>query len=137
MSNEFIKKLLKGLNKKLSTNFYSKEFDCSCDSCEQTIINMVHVARLEQLRRELDRPIKITSGYRCADHNKAVGGVPSSQHMLGNATDILFLIKNEHDELRFKRIFPCVIAYDTFTHVDSRPGRKIFIDKRKKINTVN
>lgn len=42
---------------------------------------------LEPLRRRYGR-ILITSGYRCPALNKAVGGVPHSQHMRGEAADI-------------------------------------------------
>ena len=43
---------------------------------------------LEQVRKELGhRPILISSGYRSAELNKAVGGQPGSQHLLGQAVD--------------------------------------------------
>ena len=35
----------------------------------------------------LDEPVHITSGYRTAAHNAAVGGSKSSQHLLGRAAD--------------------------------------------------
>ena len=37
---------------------------------------------------EKDEPIIITSGYRSADVNKAVGGSPTSNHLTGCAVDI-------------------------------------------------
>lgn len=43
---------------------------------------------LEPLRMAWGRPITITSGYRCKDLNRAVGGAASSQHMTGHAADI-------------------------------------------------
>lgn len=43
---------------------------------------------LEPLRRYVDRPLIITSGYRCERLNQAVGGVPTSQHLKGEAADI-------------------------------------------------
>lgn len=36
-----------------------------------------------------DKPIPITSGYRCPELNKAVGGQPSSQHMKAQALDLV------------------------------------------------
>jgi len=42
---------------------------------------------LEPLRRRVGRVI-ITSGYRCQELNKAVGGVWNSQHLKGEAADI-------------------------------------------------
>lgn len=43
---------------------------------------------LEPLRVHYGRPIIITSGFRCEKLNKAVGGSPTSQHVLGQAADI-------------------------------------------------
>ena len=43
---------------------------------------------LDPLRRILQAPIIITSGYRCAKLNKAVGGVANSWHTKGNAADL-------------------------------------------------
>lgn len=36
----------------------------------------------------IERPLPIVSGYRCAIHNRAVGGAPRSQHRLGTAADV-------------------------------------------------
>ena len=43
---------------------------------------------LQPLRDAYKKPIKISSGYRCSKLNKAVGGVPTSQHQKGEAADI-------------------------------------------------
>ena len=43
---------------------------------------------LDPLRQAWGQPIIVTSGYRCPDLNKAVGGAPLSQHCLGQAADI-------------------------------------------------
>jgi len=43
---------------------------------------------LDPLREKFGAPIIVSSGYRCDRLNKAVGGVPSSQHRLGQAADI-------------------------------------------------
>ena len=43
---------------------------------------------LQLLRDFLGKPVVISSGYRCAELNKAVGGVRNSQHMKGEAADI-------------------------------------------------
>lgn len=47
----------------------------------------VHV--LEPLRQKWGSGISITSGYRCAALNKAVGGAKDSQHERGEAADIV------------------------------------------------
>ena len=43
---------------------------------------------LDPLRAAYGMPIKVTSGYRCAELNKAVGGVSGSAHLSGNAADL-------------------------------------------------
>lgn len=50
---------------------------------------MKHTAsKMEQVRTILgDNPIRVSSWYRSPDVNKAVGGVPTSQHAKGEAVD--------------------------------------------------
>ena len=43
---------------------------------------------LQPLRDLYGKPIIVTSGYRSPKVNKAVGGVPTSQHSFGEAVDI-------------------------------------------------
>lgn len=43
---------------------------------------------LDPLRAAWGKPIHVNSGYRCPALNKALGGVPASQHMKGEAADI-------------------------------------------------
>ena len=54
------------------------------------IINLVYLAAyvLEPLREAMGESIKIGSGYRCPQLNRAVGGVANSQHMKGQAADL-------------------------------------------------
>ena len=54
------------------------------------IINLVYLTAyvLEPLREAMGEPIKIGSGYRCPQLNRAVGGVANSQHMKGQAADL-------------------------------------------------
>ena len=44
---------------------------------------------LEPIRRELARPIHVSSGYRSPQVNLAVGGAPASAHVDGRAADFL------------------------------------------------
>ena len=63
---------------------------------EEQVNNLKRVCQwLEQLRRrwnnlygEGDDPIVINSGFRSPEVNKAVGGVPTSNHLTGCAVDI-------------------------------------------------
>lgn len=44
---------------------------------------------LQPLRDKLGKPITITSGYRCKELNSKIKGSNSSQHVYGQAVDIL------------------------------------------------
>lgn len=43
---------------------------------------------LDPLRKRYGKPIKVNSGYRCEQLNKAVKGAANSQHIKGLAADI-------------------------------------------------
>lgn len=55
----------------------------NANECGPTLVDA-----LEALRAIVAVPIIIDDAYRCAVHNKAVGGVPNSEHQLGQAADI-------------------------------------------------
>ncbi len=44
---------------------------------------------LERVRALLGKPISVSSGYRSAKLNKAIGGAPLSQHISGEAVDFI------------------------------------------------
>jgi hypothetical protein len=46
------------------------------------------VLALAPLRAELGRPVRILSGYRDVELNKAAGGSPTSQHTMAQAVDV-------------------------------------------------
>lgn len=59
---------------------------------------------LEKIRRKWNNPLIITSGYRCEKLNKLIGGAKNSQHLKGQAADI---ISKDNKEL-FKLIMQMV-----------------------------
>ena len=129
MSN--IKTFKKGDKAKLSANFSVAEFECKCDSCDETVINLDHVKRLQQLRDDLGSTITISSAYRCPAHNSAVGGEKNSMHMKGHATDITVKGMTPDEVADASEKFDGLGRYDTFTHIDSR-GSKARWDFRAK-----
>ncbi len=68
-------------------NFFSKkEFNCRC--CGKSNISANLILKLDLARELAETPFVITSGYRCPKHNREVGGVKDSAHVLGLAVDI-------------------------------------------------
>ena len=70
----------------LSKNFSTQEFQCPC--CGVASVDPRLVNLLQKVRDEFGKPISITSGYRCAAHNKAVKGSATSSHLYGFAVDV-------------------------------------------------
>lgn len=66
---------------------------------------------LDPLRRILQTPITITSGYRCQELNKAVGGVANSWHTKGNAADIR--VKDEEEAKTIFQVLKTLPSVDT------------------------
>lgn len=58
------------------------------EGVEGNLVSLVEEV-LEPVRERLGRPIIVNSGYRCPIHNAAVGGVANSQHLRGEAADLL------------------------------------------------
>ncbi len=66
--------------------FHDGEFQCKCGSCPMGIAHMdprlLHI--LDDVRRTLDKPLRINSAVRCSAHNARVGGSQSSEHVPQN-----------------------------------------------------
>ena len=72
--------------RQLSPGFRVREF--ACKGSDVVLIDDELVVLLQCIREHFGKPVTITSGYRTAAHNTAVGGAKSSQHLLGRAADI-------------------------------------------------
>ena len=73
-------------NALLSRSFRVREFACR-DGSDPLFVDSALVQLLQSIRDHFGAPVIITSGYRTAAHNAAVGGSKSSQHLLGRAAD--------------------------------------------------
>ena len=73
--------------RQLAPGFKVREFRCR-DGSDAIMIDQTLVVLLQAIREHFNKAITITSGYRTAAHNAAVGGAKSSQHLLGRAADI-------------------------------------------------
>ena len=76
-------------NIQISENFKLREFECRC--CGAVKLDSELLRRLQAIRAETGRPLRITSGYRCSTHNRTVGGASQSRHMVGDAADIVIV----------------------------------------------
>ena len=65
---------------------------------------------LDPLREAYGKPIRVTSGYRCPKLNTLVGGSPNSQHMRGEAADIV--ANNPEDNLLLGRLIEALGKFD-------------------------
>lgn len=109
---------------KLSEHFTRHEFACRC-GCGADTVDVALIGLLEQVRNHFDKPVVVTSGYRCMEHNERVGGSHNSQHLYGRAADIIVAGVEADDVADYvENINPDggVGRYSTFTHVDSRSG---------------
>jgi hypothetical protein len=68
-------------------DFLSPDVRIMTDEARINIEKLV-VAILQPLRDYMGTPIRINSGFRTKAYNKKVGGVPSSDHLMGFAADI-------------------------------------------------
>lgn len=115
----------------LTEHFNVSEFRCKCGGTHDTLLDEALAQKLEQLHKALNcSKIIVNSGYRCAAHDKAVGGNGSGQHTKGTAADIVCYDK---DGKKISSKVVCCAAQDigfggianidstyTATHVDVR-----------------
>jgi zinc D-Ala-D-Ala carboxypeptidase len=67
-------------------NFSPREL--ACKGTGRLLLDEVAVAKLQELRDLIGRPIILTSAYRSPEYNKKVGGAKYSMHMQGCAFDV-------------------------------------------------
>ena len=114
---------------------YFEDSELSCPCCGKFKIEPEFADRLDAARNMAGIPFHVNSGFRCKAHNKAVGGSPTSSHMLGLAADI----QAKTDLYRFRIIEGAIRSgirrigvYKTFVHLDTDPDKSseiIFIGK--------
>ena len=111
----------------LSENFSRPEFACRC-GCGFDTVDTKLLDYLQMLRDRTEAKITINSSCRCAKHNLSVGGAEKSQHLVGRAADIVVegMTPQEVYAILDVQIMPSnsggLKRYNSFVHVDSRPG---------------
>ncbi|HUT04247.1 MAG TPA: D-Ala-D-Ala carboxypeptidase family metallohydrolase [bacterium] len=80
----------------VSEHFNLREFQCPC--CALVKLDSRLITALESLRANIGgKPIIVTSGYRCSDHNKMLCGAINSDHLHGWAADIVVRGMDAHE----------------------------------------
>ena len=131
----------------LSPHFNISEFRCKCGKEHETLNNPELIEKLEKLFNAINcSKIIVTSGYRCAAHDKNVGGSGTGQHTLGNAADICCygqdgqpisskVVCCKAQDIGFTGIANITAAYQ-YTHVDVRTNGKWYGDEVHGNSTV-
>lgn len=108
----------------LAKNFSDYEFACPC--CGRFGMDKGFIDQLQKARDLAQIPFVITSGYRCEDYNKKLGGKTDSSHLIGRAVDI----RASSSLTRFLVVFGLTLAGfkrigigKNFVHVDNDPEK--------------
>jgi uncharacterized protein YcbK (DUF882 family) len=134
---------------RLTTNFSLEEMIHSDTAVRKGIDNtppadvlttLTHTAQeMEKVRAMLIAPISVSSGYRCPELNKLVGGQPSSQHCKGEAVDFTAPIfgppaqvmrKLAESSIKYDQI---ILEFDRWVHISftATPRRQALIINSK------
>lgn len=136
----------------ISRDFKLQEFEQSDRAKELNINNAIESQEIKEaiqslvdsvlqpLRDAWGKPLSINSGYRCKALNAAVGGVPTSQHVKGEAADVCPFGRNGHGDIKvvteLARLaikldlpFDQMILYPSFVHF----SHKLKGEQRKQI----
>ena len=116
--------------------FKDGEFRCRCcgglpPDARENIRALVEEV-LDPAREILGGPVTVNSGYRCAKHNREVGGVSASQHLRGEAADVCCADNN-----RLAKIIEENGRYDQLIRYMGPGGKIRFIHVSWKRNGVN
>ena len=131
----------------LSAHFNVQEFKCKCGQSHDILISDELIQKLEELYIALGcSKIIVTSGYRCPEHDKAVGGTSSGQHTKGTAADVCCYGQDgqpissktvccKAQDLGFTGIANITSSYQ-YTHLDVRTSGRWYGDETKGNGTI-
>lgn len=75
--------------------------ELKCKHCGALIVVPEFLDRLEKLREAYGKPLKVSSGYRCSQHNNAVSKTGlTGPHTTGRAVDLLAFGKDAIELVR-------------------------------------
>ena len=129
-----IKIFPKGSGERLSTNFRAFEFDCPCDDCTETKIDLDLVEILQKNRDHFGKPIS-PAAYRCPKHNaETPNAAKASRHMQGCAADFSIDGVSPLEIAAFNESIGVmgIGLYDNFVHVDTRTTKAFWYSHKQE-----
>ena len=108
-------------------HFTAEELRCKC-GCGRVDMDAQFMARLEALRVSINRPLTISSGFRCVESELAKGRTGNSAHTKGRAVDVSIRGKEALELVRLCQTFGFtgvgVSQFNTrrFIHLDDIEG---------------
>ena len=134
--------------KYLSSNFTLEEFTISQEAARSDLTNdpppdiLEQLYRtayaLEEVRMELhDKPVLISSGYRCLDLSRILGSEDTSQHILGQAVDFICPEFGSPREI-VERLMVSALSFDILALERGRWVHISFSDRnRREVFTID
>lgn len=123
----------KGDNVSLSPYFSTKEFSCQCKNpeCIEQRVSKELIKRLNSIRTEVKKPMRVTSGFRCQRHQEEIrkSGISTvvakkSTHELGHAADVFADNTSLNDLMKIsEKYFKSIGIAKKFLHLDLRDDR--------------
>ncbi len=104
--------------------FTVEEF--ACKHCGKVIIDSRIVETVQRLREYLQKPVMVTSAYRCPVHNRRIGGVKNSAHVRGYALDVKCTNSEDRErilEFLMVHVVRRIGIHPKFIHFDIDPSK--------------
>tara|TARA_R110000851_G_scaffold227519_4_gene380337 strand:- start:4547 stop:4903 length:357 start_codon:yes stop_codon:yes gene_type:complete len=103
--------------------FVRSEFECQC-GCGFDTVDAQLLVILTAVREHFKSSVIITSGCRCEEHNRKVGGAKKSYHIVAKAADFKVKGVSPSEVMDFlEKTYPNqygFIEYSSWVHADPR-----------------
>ena len=106
---------------KAEREYFTRE-ELACPCCGKSEMDEGFIHQLNVAREFAGIPFVINSGYRCERHNRKVGGVSRSRHLLGQAVDIRCTSSRDRFVILQALLVAGLVSFSiakTYIHVDA------------------
>lgn len=106
----------------------------ACQHCGRCEVDHTFVERIDELRRKYGAPLRISSGYRCPDHNAAISSTGrDGPHTTGRAVD---LAVSRGDAYKVLKIAMAMGGFSGIGIAQKGSGRFLHIDDLRNDETA-